>query len=229
MAPAQPAPAPLKPLIDPLVSIIMPIYNERRLIDRVLERVFALPFRKQVIMVDDASRDGTYEHLRDNWASRPDAVLDRHEVNAGKGDIVLIQDADLEYSPEELPRLLEPLIRGETRVVFGSRFMGSVRGMRLPNRVANWLLARMVSILYGQRITDEATAYKIFRSDVIVGMKLECRRFEFCPEVTAKVLRSGERIMELPVTFDARTFEEGKKIGWPDFVTAVWVLFKNRF
>lgn len=231
---------PPAPITDPLVTIIIPIFNERKLIEKVLARVRALPFRKQLILVDDHSVDGTYELLMEKEANKPDTIVERHEVNCGKGyairtglkriagDIVLIQDADLEYQPEELPRLIEPIVEGRALVVYGSRFMGSVKRMKLPNRVGNYLLAKMVSVLFGQKITDEATAYKIFRRDVIEAIPLECRRFEFCPEVTAKVLRRGVEILELPVSFEARTWEEGKKIGWRDFITAVRVLLKNK-
>jgi dolichol-phosphate mannosyltransferase len=231
---------PFAPMEDPLVSIIIPIYNEREMIGTVLRRVRSLPFRKQLVLVDDHSGDGTYEFLVKEEAPKPDTVVLRHERNRGKGrairtgleratgQIVLIQDADLEYRPEELPALLVPMVEGRTAVVYGSRFMGSVKRMRLPNRVANLLLAWMVSRLYGQRITDEATAYKIFRREVIGSIDLECERFEFCPEVTAKVLRKGYRIVELPVSFEARTVEEGKKIGWRDFITAVRVLIRCR-
>jgi glycosyltransferase involved in cell wall biosynthesis len=226
---------------DPLVSIIVPIYNERELIREVLRRVRALPFRMQLILVDDGSSDGTEKILREEEAPKPGTLVLRHPQNRGKGaairtglehatgEIVLIQDADLEYRPEELPRLLAPLIRGEASVVYGSRFIGSVKRMRLPNRVANHLLAWLVSLLYGQRITDEATAYKLFRREVIQGIELKCEGFEFCPEVTAKVLRRGVTITELPVSFVARTPEEGKKIGWRDFITAVRVLIGCRF
>lgn len=229
------------PLTDPLVSIIIPIYNERRLIREVLRRVRALPFRKQLILVDDASFDGTREILEREEAPKPETLVLRHEVNRGKGaairtglksaegEIVLIQDADLEYQPEEIPRLLEPLLAGEAAVVYGSRFMGRIDRMALPNRVANYILAWLASVLYGQRITDEATAYKIFRREVIQSLDLRCQRFEFCPEVTAKILKKGVRITELPVSFVARTPEEGKKIGWRDFITAVRMLIGCRF
>lgn len=232
---------PAASLKDPLVSIIIPIYNEERLIREVLRRVRRQPFRKQLILVDDSSHDATYQILMSEEAPQPDTIVLRHERNRGKGmairtglqhatgEIVLIQDADLEYQPEELPRLLEPIVEGRASIVYGSRFMGTVKKMRLPNRVANFLLARMVSLLYGQRITDEATAYKVFRREVIQGIDLTCERFEFCPEVTAKVLRQGHRIIELPVSFEARTPEEGKKIGWRDFITAVRVLLACRF
>lgn len=235
------AATPYPPLRDPLVSIIIPIYNEVGLIATVLRRVRALPFRKQLILVDDASRDGTAELLERDEATHPDTLVLHHAVNQGKGsairtglthatgEIILIQDADLEYQPEDLPALLEPLLSGEVAVVYGSRFMGSIRKMKLPNRVANHLLAWTVSLLYGQRITDEATAYKLFRREVIADMPLTCRRFEFCPEVTAKTLRAGYRIKELPVSFEARTWEEGKKISWPDFIEAIRVLVKCRF
>jgi glycosyltransferase involved in cell wall biosynthesis len=228
------------PMHSPLVSIVIPIFNEVKLISTVLERVRNLPFRKELILVDDCSIDGTTEILEKEKA-RPDTVVLRHDRNQGKGaairtglafatgDIVLVQDADLEYRPEEIPRLLEPIIRGETNAVYGSRFKGSVKKMRIPNRVANWLLAAIVSVLYGQRITDEATAYKVFRGDLIRAIDLNCNRFEFCPEVTAKVLKRGEKIVELPVSFEARTFEEGKKIGWRDFFQALWTLARYRF
>lgn len=227
------------PIADPLISIVIPIYNEERLLGEVLERVRRLPLRMQLILVDDCSADSTPQILA-REAERPDTIVMRHDRNQGKGaairtgltratgDIILIQDADMEYNPDELPPLIDPIARGEANVVFGSRFMGKVENMRLPNRVANWLLAWMVSIMFGQRITDEATAYKIFRGDLLRSIPLVCNRYEFCPEVTAKVMRRGERILELPVTFTARTVEEGKKIGWRDFFEAVWTLMKCR-
>lgn len=206
----------------------------------VLEHVRALPLRKELILVDDFSHDGTREYLAEQ-EKEPNTRVLYHDKNQGKGaaivtglqaatgDVVIIQDADMEYVPQDILKVVEPIYRGETRVSYGSRFKGKVTGMRLPNRIANWLLATLVSVLYGQRITDEATAYKAFRREVIQSIPLNCKRFEFCPEVTAKVLRKGERIVEVPVVYRARTFEEGKKIGYRDFFTAVWTLLRYRF
>ena len=232
---------PFAPLSDPLVSVIMPIFNEQELLPRVLDAVRAVPLRMELILVDDHSTDGTAAILAAEAATHPDIRVLRHDVNCGKGaaivtglraatgDIVIIQDADMEYDPQDIVKVVEPIVRGETRVAYGSRFLGEVVGMRLPNRVANHLLAWLVTLLYGRRITDEATAYKAFRREVIQAIDLKCRRFEFCPEVTAKVLRRGERIVEVPVVYRARTFEEGKKIGYRDFVVAVKTLIACRF
>ncbi|MFB3895899.1 MAG: glycosyltransferase family 2 protein [bacterium] len=222
------------------LSIVIPIYNEEALLPRVLERVRKLPFEKELILVDDCSQDKTWQILQQEAATHPDTIILHHEKNQGKGasirtglehvtgDIVIVQDADLEYNPEDIPAVIAPIIAGQVKVAYGSRFLGSIKKMRLPNRVANHLLAWLVSLLYGQKITDEATAYKAFRTEVIKEIKLNCTRFEFCPEVTAKVLKKGYNIIETPVGFEARTFEEGKKIGWRDFFVAVYILLKYR-
>jgi len=224
------------------LSIVIPIYNELDLLPAVLEKVRALPMEKELILVDDCSRDGTREYLAEKEKGKPDTVVLFHRRNHGKGrairtglkhvtgDIVIIQDADLEYEPSEIPSIIGPIEDGRCAVTYGSRFLGRMpTGMRLPNYVANRLLAFMVAVLFGQVITDEATAYKAFRTDVIRSIPLKCERFEFCPEVTAKVLMLGYRIHEVPATFFARTFEEGKKIGWRDFIEAVWTLVRCRF
>lgn len=226
------------------LSLVIPIYNEEELLPTVLKRVRAMakgqPFEIELVLVDDCSKDKTPEILAAE-AEHGDTIVLRHEVNRGKGaairtglerasgEVIIVQDADMEYDPDDIPRVVMPIFEGRARVSYGSRFMGQVKGMRLPNRVANWLLAWMITILYGQRITDEATAYKAFHRDVLTKISLECERFEFCPEVTAKVRRLGERVHEVPVTFIARTFEEGKKIGWRDFIVAVRTMVKYRF
>ncbi|HUT23702.1 MAG TPA: glycosyltransferase family 2 protein [Sumerlaeia bacterium] len=222
------------------LSVVIPIYNEEDLLETVLERVRALPIEKELILVDDHSTDRTPEILA-REKEKPDTIVLRHETNCGKGmairtgivhatgDIVIIQDADLEYRPEEIVDVIQPILDGRANVAYGSRFLGRIEGMRIANRAANHILAWLVTILYGHRITDEATAYKAFRRETVQSIPLTCRRFEFCPEVTARVLRRGERIIEVPVSYTARTFEEGKKIGWRDFLIAVWTLFKCRF
>ncbi|RMH31242.1 MAG: glycosyltransferase family 2 protein [Candidatus Hydrogenedentota bacterium] len=224
----------------PLISIIIPIYNEQELLPTVLREVRSLPIDKELILVDDCSTDGTREILS-NEERKPDTRVLYHERNRGKGaaivtglkaargEVVIIQDADMEYDPRDILSVVQPILEGKTRVCYGSRFRGRIEGMRLPNRIANHILAWLVTLLYGQRITDEATAYKAFRRDVIQSLDLKCQRFEFCPEVTAKVLRRGERIVEVPVVYRARTFEEGKKIGYRDFFVAVATLLKYRF
>lgn len=226
---------------DPKLSIIIPVHNEIALIGEVLSRVRAIDYKKkELILVDDYSSDGTREFLRSEENMSNTTVL-YHDQNYGKGmairtgldaatgDIIIVQDADMEYDPDEIVDVITPIIEGKTEVCYGSRFMGSIKRMRLPNWVANRILAFMVSVLYGARITDEATAYKAFSRKVIKQIDLDCSGFEFCPEITAKVLKLGYKIQEVPVTFRARTFLEGKKIGWRDFFVAVWTLLKYRF
>ncbi len=225
---------------QPKLSIIIPIYNEEEFLPEVMRRVRALQWQnKEILLVNDCSTDHTYKIL-DGEKLQHDTIVLTHAVNMGKGaairtglleatgDIVIVQDADLEYNPEEILPVIEPIVRGDALVSYGSRFMGSVRDMRMQNRVANWILAKTVSWLFFQRITDEATAYKAFHKTVIDRIPLECHGFEFCPEVTAKILKLGYRIHEVPVNFTARTIAEGKKIGWPDFFVAMWTLIKVR-
>lgn len=237
---SSPGPESQGEVTQPLVSIIIPIFNEQELLPTVLQEVRKLPLNIELVLVDDHSSDGTRDILKVE-ESKPATRVLYHERNSGKGaaivtglkaatgSVVIIQDADMEYDPRDIVSVVDPILRGDVRVCYGSRFKGRVVGMRFPNRVANYLLAGLVSVLYGQWITDEATAYKAFRRELISGLDLQCQRFEFCPEVTAKVLRQGEKILEVPVTYRARTFEEGKKIGYRDFFTAVSTLLKYRF
>lgn len=223
------------------VSIIIPVYNEVNVLPMVLERVIkaALPAgcEKEIVIVDDGSTDGTSE-LLDRYR---DAVTLHHSVeNFGKGaalrigirkatgDIVLIQDGDLEYDPNDYIKVLQPIVDGTASVVYGSRFMGELKGMKMANWLANKILTTTANVLYGARLTDEATAYKAFRMEVLRGMRLRCLRFEFCPEVTAKVRRLGYRIHEVPIGYNARGILEGKKIRWQDGFHAMWTLVKCR-
>jgi len=219
------------------VSIIMPVYNERETIRAALDRVRALDWPKEILVVDDASTDGTGELL----AAEEGIRLLRHERNLGKGaairtalavaqgEVVVIQDADLEYDPQDIPRLLAPIARGEARVVFGSRFLVGRPPMRWANYLCNRLLALAANLLYGAGITDEATCYKAIDTELLRSLKLECRRFEFCPEVVAKLRRRGERIVEVPIRYTPRSFDAGKKIRWWDGVHALWTLVRYRF
>ncbi len=219
------------------LSVIIPAYNELDTIEESIARVKRVRLETEIVVVDDCSTDGTRELLQ----KIPDIKLVPHACNMGKGmairtaleqvtgDIVIIQDADLEYDPEDFHAMVEPIISGKADVVYGSRFLQGRPKMNPANYLANRILAISASVLFGARITDEATCYKAFRADLIKGMNLTCRRFEFCPEVTAKALRSGFKIVEIPIRYTARTVEHGKKISaWDGFV-ALWTLIKYRF
>jgi glycosyltransferase involved in cell wall biosynthesis len=224
---------------EPLISIVIPAYNEADTIVQAIDRVRAVPLQKEIIVVDDGSTDETPQLL----AQQPDVVVLRHAQNLGKGmairtaiahatgDIIIIQDADLEYDPMDIPRVIAPIAEGKAQVVYGSRFLTARRpkGMRLPNWLINRLLAAMVRWLYWHPLTDEATCYKAFRADLLKSVPLTCQRFEFCPEVTAKVIRRGVKIMEVPISYEARTTLQGKKIRWWDGVEAIWTLLKWRW
>jgi len=222
------------------LSIIIPCFNEARHIVQVLDAVRQVDVEKEIIVVDDASTDGTRELLEDQKKLHP-LVTCYKPVNKGKGaairsglelvtgDIVIIQDADLEYDPQQFHELIGPIVRGEAQAVYGSRFRGSIRGMQPANRLANHLLTWAANLLYAAGITDEATCYKAFRTDLIRSLPLRCSRFEFCPEVTARVRKRGVRIHEVPIRYAGRTSAEGKKIGWTDGVSALWTLVKYRF
>jgi glycosyltransferase involved in cell wall biosynthesis len=226
------------------LSVIVPVYNEELYVEAVIRRVMeiVLPagLTLEIIVVDDGSTDRTREVLESLPAKD---VLKVHFQNAnfGKGtairaglekvtgDIVLIQDADLEYSVSDYPTLLQPILDGKATVVYGSRFLGKITGMKFANRVFNILIRLMVNALFGARITDEATAYKLMTTDIMRGLHLQSQRFEICPEMTAKILRQGHPIYEVPIEYNGRNHEEGKKIGWRDAVSAITTLLRYRF
>ena len=223
------------------LSIIIPVYNERATIAEVLARVQAVELDTEVIVVDDASTDGTTEWL-DEWARRqPDRIaVHRHDQNRGKGaairtgletvtgDYVIIQDADLEYDPSDYVRLLAPLLDGRGRVVYGSRFLRGQHGMFFTQWAGNAALTKLTNLLFGSSLTDMETCYKIFARDVLDDLNLVSNRFNIEPELTAKVLKQGLEIIEVPISYTGRSYSTGKKINWRDFVSAVWTLLRLR-
>ncbi|NOY30412.1 MAG: glycosyltransferase family 2 protein [Planctomycetes bacterium] len=222
------------------VSIVIPVYNERETIAETLRRVQAVGIHQEIILVDDYSTDGTREVLLE-LAKQPDIRLLLHGYNRGKGaalrtafaevqgDVILIQDADLEYDPRDYPRLLAPLERGEAKVVYGSRFLENPRQdpSRL-HRLGNRLLTALSNRMTGQRLTDMETCYKVFRREILDGLEFEQNRFGFEPEFTAKLAKRGHRIVEVPIAYHSRGYDEGKKIGFRDALNALWCIAKYR-
>ena len=224
---------------QPDLTILIPALNEEATIREVLERCLAVPLSKQIVVINDGSTDSTAEILR-AFGEKIEVVTNpkpsgkgnaiRKALNLIKGKTVIVQDADLEYSPEQIPTLIQPILDGSAAVVFGTRFAnGFPSSMAFPNKLVNFLLAVSVRLLFGKKISDEATCYKALRSDVLQAMNLECQRFEFCPEVTAKTFRLGLSIIEVPIDYVARNKKEGKKIRWYDAPEAFWTLLRYRF
>ena len=224
---------------SPLLSVVMPVYNERETIEEIVARVLAIPMRVELVVVDDCSSDGTRAHLAELQKQYGFTLL-LQPRNQGKGaalrrgfaavtgDIVAIQDADLEYSPEEFPRLAELIIEGRADVVYGSRFLGSHRVFLFTHYLGNLVLTLVTNVLYNTMLSDMETCYKIMRREVLDGLDLRSNGFGIEPEMTAKIFKRGYRVYEVPITYDGRGYDEGKKITWKDGIVALWVLFRNR-
>lgn len=225
------------------VSIIIPAYNEEATLAAVVERIESVdttPYHKEIIICDDGSVDGTAAVLARLGQQNPDVRAYVSPINLGKGaavrmgmklasgDILLIQDADLELDPGDYPALLEPFADPKTTVVYGSRFLGRVAHIPRRSRWANRFLTALTNVLFGGHLTDMETAYKVFRREAIEGLRLRCVRFDIEPELTARFLRAGHRIWEVPVRYDPRTVDEGKKIGLADGIDAVYTLIRCR-
>lgn len=242
------------------LSIIMPVYNERTTLEEIVARVREVDLTvdkaganrllngpvtldREIVIVDDGSTDGTRTIL-DRWRTEkaPDMRIVFHEQNGGKGaalrtgfqqatgDILVIQDADLEYDPRDYVKLLEPLLEGRSPVIYGSRFMGGPRSaMSLSHTLGNKMLTVFTNLLFGTALSDMETCYKCFRRDVIADMPLRSRRFEIEPELTAKILKRGYAIFEVPISYNGRDFHAGKKLNWQDGFSAVRTLIKYRF
>jgi glycosyltransferase involved in cell wall biosynthesis len=223
-----------------LLSVIVPVFNERTTVTEIVRRMRRVPLSMdlEILIIDDCSSDGTDKIL----AAMEDSTVRviRHSVNQGKGaavrtglevargDLVLIQDADLEYDPDDWPRLIAPMVRGKAKVVYGSRFTGERKNMLFWHWVGNRMLSLVTNVLYNTTISDMETCYKLFDRKVLEGIKIESDRFDFEPEITAKMLRRGHRIYEVPISYNGREFDEGKKITWKDGFGAFWALVRFR-
>lgn len=219
----------------------MPVYNEKKTIREIIAKVLAVPIDIELVIVDDGSTDGTRDILKE-YEGKPNIKVVYHQQNKGKtgaiktgipyttGEIISIQDGDLETDPNDFVKLTEPIKKGEAAVVYGSRYLNRTeKSLYFAYKFGARFLSWVVNILYCQRITDEATCYKVFRADILKQIPLQYNRFEFCPEVTAKVSKMGYKIKELPMNYYPRSFEEGKKMNWRDGIKALWVLIKFRF
>ena len=223
-----------------LLSVIIPVYNERSTIAELLGQVRAIEIPKELIIVDDYSNDGTWEMLTEE-AGSPDIRLFRHQRNLGKGgavrtglaqvrgDVVLIQDADLEYDPRDYPALLRPILEGRAEAVYGSRFLGEHKAMLFWHAVGNKLLTLVTNVLYDSTLTDMETCYKVFTSTIADGLDIKQLRWGIDPEITAKILRQGVRIYEVPIAYNGREAWEGKKISWKDGFVVLSTLLRYRF
>ena len=229
--------APISP--NPLLSVVMPVYNERTTVETIIRRVLTVPLRIQLIVVDDGSKDGSAEILDRLHKELSFSLV--HQANAGKGaalrrgfaeatgDLVVIQDADLEYSPEEFPELIDLICKGHADVVFGSRFIGRHRVFLFTHYLGNRIVTLATNVLYNTMLTDMETCYKVMRIEVLRSFTVESNGFGIEPELTAKIFKRGYRVYEVPITYSGRGYDEGKKITWRAGFEALWVLLKYRF
>jgi glycosyltransferase involved in cell wall biosynthesis len=221
------------------LSVIIPLFNEINTIDAIIDKVNSVPIEKEIIIVDDCSTDGSREFIQN--LNTENIIIACHEKNMGKGfairtglkyvtgEIIIIQDADLEYDPNDYPKLIEPIINKKTKVVFGNRYHSGNDMFLSKFKLAVLLLTKMANLLYSININDEATCYKVFHKEVFEHVKLNCKRFEFCPEVIAKVSKAGFGITEIPINYHARSISDGKKIKFKDAIEAFYTLIKYRF
>jgi glycosyltransferase involved in cell wall biosynthesis len=224
---------------DPLLSVVMPVFNERTTVEAIIRRVLAVPLRIELIVVDDGSTDGSseilgelrktlnFELLRQSNGGKGAAL--RRGFMAVTGDLVVTQDADLEYSPEEYPDLIDLIRTGHADVVYGSRFLGRHRVFLFTHYLGNRIVTLATNVLYNTMLTDMETCYKAMRVDVLRSMTLKSNGFDIEPEMTAKIFKRGYRVYEVPITYAGRGYDEGKKITWVSGLTAMWVLLKYRF
>ena len=223
------------------LSVIIPVYNEKQTILKIVRKVKAVDLEKEIMIVDDCSTDVTREELKSLERDREISIF-YHDQHRGKGsairtalyhvqgDLVIVQDADLEYDPQDYVKLVRPIMEGKTKVVYGSRYLSKENILPFTKfKIGVLLLNWLVKVLYKFHITDEATCYKVFEAELLKSLSLKCKKFEFCPEVTAKVLKRGHKIIEIPISYRYRTVEEGKKIGWKDGLSAVLTLLRYRF
>ena len=223
------------------LSVLMPVYNEEPTLRQIVERVLRVNLEKEIIIVNDASKDRSPLIMEELKKEHPELIVLHHSVNQGKGaairtalshasgDYVVIQDGDLEYDPEEFHKLLEPIVKFKADAVYGSRFTGIHKNMFFWHLLGNKFLSFITDLLYNTTITDMETCYKLVKAEIFKRIPLKSRRFEFEPEITAKLLKRKIRIFEVPISYAGREFEEGKKITWRDGFSALWALIKYRF